>query len=119
MPLYEHDKEHIRFLPPRRTLSSPFEVVTNWRSLFQCGERARLARVEGITRYSNLWTLYHLYEFDLSTNLLYDTMHILGLCVFKKYVNILVQTFIDLGREKELEEALRLMSQPAYRPKRL
>ena len=44
-------------------------------------------------------------------------MYILALCVFKKYVHLLVQIFTDLGMEKELEETLRFMSQSAYMPK--
>ena len=60
-----------------------------------------------------------MYDFDLSTDLVYDTMHILALCVFKKYMFLLVQTFIDLGREKDLEKILRVMSEPTCRPKGL
>ena len=117
--LYEDNREYVRFSPPRRTTQSLLEAVIYWRSFPQGGERARSARGRRITRYSNLWTLYHLYGFDLPTDLIYDTMHILALCVFKKYVSLLVQTFIDLGREKNLEEALRVVSQPACRPKGL
>lgn len=109
----------VRFPPPRRTIQSLLEVVANWRPLSQGGERAKIARVRGITCYSNLWTLYHLYDLDVCTDMVYDTMHILALCVFKKYIHLLVQTFTNLGREKDLEEALRLVSQPAYRPKML
>ena len=60
-----------------------------------------------------------MYDFDLSTDLIYDIMHILALCIFKKYVFILVQTFIDLDREKNLEETLWVVLQPACRPKGL
>ena len=59
----------------------------------------------------------YLYDFNLSTDLIYDTMHILAICVSKSMCPFLVQTFTDLGREKDLEEALRIVSQPAYRPK--
>ena len=114
--LYEHNRAFVRFPLSRHTTQSLLEAVTNWRSLSQGGERAKIARVGGITCFSNLWTLYHLYGFELSTYLVYDTIHILAFCVFKKYVHLLVQTFTNLGREKVLEEALRLVSQPAYRP---
>ena len=60
-----------------------------------------------------------MYGFDLSLDLVYDTMHILALCIFKKYVHLLVETFTNLGRENDLEEALRLVSRPACRPKGL
>lgn len=49
----------------------------------------------------------------------FNTMHILVFCVFKKYIHLLVQNFTDLGNEKDFEEALRLVSQSAYRPKGL
>jgi len=38
-----------------------------------------------VTSVSKLWHLYYLYEFDLSLGLVYDVMHILPLCIFKKY----------------------------------
>jgi hypothetical protein len=84
IPLYEDNQEYVRFPPSRRTAQSLLEAVTYWRSLPQGGERARIARAGGITGYSNLWILYHLHGFNLSTDLVYDTMHILALCVFKK-----------------------------------
>ena len=37
------------------------------------------------------WHLYDLYGFDVLYGLVYDIMHILSLCVFKKYVHLLVK----------------------------
>ena len=36
------------------------------------------------------------------------------LYIFKKYIYILVQTFTNLSKDKNLEETLRPVSQPAY-----
>lgn len=46
-------------------------------------------------------------------------MHILTLCIFKKYVSLLVQIFIDLGMKNDLEETLRVVSQSVCRLKGL
>ena len=40
----------------------------------------------GVCRESPLWVLYHLYGFDLSVDLVYDVMHIMGLNNFKTYI---------------------------------
>jgi hypothetical protein len=45
----------------------------------------------GISGQSCLWRLYNLYGFDIFRDSTYDVMHILALCVFKKYVHMLVK----------------------------
>lgn len=50
-----------------------------------------------------MWRLYDLYGFNLSTDLVYDTMHVLALYIFKKYVHLLVKSMTEMGRESELE----------------
>jgi hypothetical protein len=54
---------------------------------------------------SPLWKLYHLYRFDILKDLVFDTMHILALCVFKKFVEILVLKVFE-SNKYILEEAL-------------
>jgi len=41
-----------------------------------------------------------LYGFDISRDLTYDVMHTLALCVFKKYVHMLVKYAIGNGKIK-------------------
>jgi hypothetical protein len=67
--------------------------------------------------YFILWILYHLYDFDFFTNLVYDTIYILALCILKKYVHLLMQFLTDLDKDNELEGALQIVSQPACTPK--
>ena len=47
IPLYEDNREYVRFLPPCRTAQSLLEAVTYRRSLLQGGERAKFARAGG------------------------------------------------------------------------
>lgn len=82
-------------------------------------ERAKLARRGGISGHFIMWRLYDLYGFNLSTDLVHDTMHVLALCIFKKYVHLLVKNMTELGKESELEETLHIISQPTCSPKGL
>lgn len=65
-----------------------------------------------ITGVSKLWRLYYLYEFNISLDLVYDVMHILPLCILKKYVCKLKEECHSRG--DILEKALVEVS--AYRP---
>src|ERR1700738_2892340 len=65
-----------------------------------------------ITGISKLWQLYYMYEFNVSLDLVYDVMHILSLCILKKYVYKLKEECHSRGDilEKTLVEV------SAYRP---
>lgn len=62
-----------------------------------------------VTGVSKLWRLYYLYGFDLSLDLVYDVMHILPLCIFKKYILKLKEdcNSRSIQLEKALEEVTR------------
>jgi len=47
-----------------------------------------------------------LYGFDISHDLTYDVMHTLALCVFKKYVHMLVKYGERNGKIKDLDSVL-------------
>jgi hypothetical protein len=47
-----------------------------------------------------------LYGFDISHDLTYDVMHTLALCVFKKFVHMLVKYVARNGKIKDLDGAL-------------
>lgn len=106
---YEHNMKYARFNPPWRIVESLLEALTIWRTMPKGAERTRLGRLGGISGHYNMWRLYDLYGFNLSTDLVYDTMHELALCLFKKYVHMLVENMTELGRESELEEALHIL----------
>ncbi len=50
-----------------------------------------------------------MYGFDISHDLTYDVMHTLALCVFKKYVHMLVKYGERNGKIKDLDGALQTM----------
>ncbi len=50
-----------------------------------------------------------MYGFDISRDFTYDVMHILALCVFKKYVHMLVKYAPGNGKIKDLDGALQIV----------
>ncbi len=50
-----------------------------------------------------------MYGFDISCDLTYDVMHTLALCVFKKYVHMLVKYAIGNGKIKDLDGVLQIV----------
>ncbi len=50
-----------------------------------------------------------MYGFDISCDLTYDVMHTLTLCVFKKYVHMLVKYVKGNGKIKDLDGLLQTM----------
>jgi len=80
-----------------------------WQELPIGRERDEVDYEAGISCQSCLWRLYNLYGFDISHDLTYDVMHILTLCVFKKYVHVLVKYVEGNGRIKDLDGALQIV----------
>ncbi len=60
----------------------------------------------GILGQSCFWRVYNLYGFDISHDFTYDVMHTLALCVFKKYVHMLVKYVEGNGKIKDLNGVL-------------
>jgi hypothetical protein len=69
-------------------------------------EKDEVGREAGISSQSCLWRLYNLYGFDIFHDFTYDVMHTLALCVFKKYVHMLVKYAEGNGKIKDLDGAL-------------
>jgi hypothetical protein len=63
----------------------------------------------GISSQSCLWRLYNLYGFDISRDLTYDVTHTLTLCVFKRYVHMLVKYATGNGKIKDLDGVLQIV----------
>ncbi|MCO5591175.1 hypothetical protein L7F22_045156 [Adiantum nelumboides] len=63
----------------------------------------------GLSGQSILWRLYHLYGFDISKDLVYDTMHVLSLNLFQKYVKKMMST-ASTNMKKEIDNALKAVT---------
>ena len=74
---------------------------------------SRSRRATFITSFSKLWQLYEICGFNLCLDLVYDSMHILPLNIFKSFVEQLVSK----GEALAIDEALDEIS--IHRPKRL
>jgi hypothetical protein len=72
-------------------------------------EKDEVGHEASISGQSCLWRLYNLYGFDISRDLTYDVMHTLALCVFKKYVNMLVKYAKGNEKIKYLDGALQIV----------
>lgn len=94
--VYPDNRRQAKFSPPQRSNES---------ILLEVEEVApQIGRNRCVTAKSRLWHVFKLYEFDLSCDLVYGCMHILPLCIFKKYVKILKDA--GHGREVDLKNAL-------------
>lgn len=69
--------------PPRRTSDKLFESVREWKRADTTVAKEKISRETGISGESILWKLFHLYNFDLSNDLVFDLMHIAGLNLFE------------------------------------
>ncbi len=72
-------------------------IVIEWWQLGHDREREEEERRGGISGYSILWRMYHLYGFDISLDFIHDVMCILSLNILKKYVALLVSTMEKVG----------------------
>jgi len=81
-------------------------ALKQWQELLIGKERDEVGREVGISSQSCLWRLYNLYGFDIFHDFTYDVMQILTLCVFKKYVYMLVKYAAGNGKIKDLDGAL-------------
>jgi hypothetical protein len=94
--VYLDNRRQAKFPPPLRSIESILLEVEKVAS--------QIDRNRCVIAKSWLWRLFKLYKFDLSCDLVYDCMHILPLCIFKKYVKF----FKDAchGQEADLKTAL-------------
>ena len=106
---YFDSRRQGRYPSSSRTTVATLESIQVWRELPEGKEKNLIAREAGISSASCLWRLYDLYGFDVLHDLVYDIMHILSLCVFKKYVHLLVKYAEERGLSKEVDEAMATM----------
>lgn len=103
--VYDNNRRQMRYPPCSR---DPKEVREGARKISRAGtnlERVLITRECGISCMTRAWRLHELSGFCLSKDLVYDTMHILALCLFKKYCELLVGS-IPRGDHKKFEDAL-------------
>ena len=103
---YHDNRKQHRYPPIVRTMEDTAVALANWRQLPEGKEKDLLGREAGISSHSILWRLHALYGFDILRDIVYDVMHILALCIFKKYVHMLVQYGEQHGRAKDIDAAL-------------
>ncbi len=80
--------------------------LNQWQKLPMGKEKYEVGCEAGILGQSCIWKLYNLYGFDISHDFTYDVMHILALCVFKKYVHMLFKYVEGNGKIKDLDGVL-------------
>ncbi len=103
---YYDNRKHRRHPFAMRCVEDMAFALKQWQELPISRERDEVGCEVGISNQSCLWRLYNLYGFDISHDLTYDVMHILALCVFKKFVHMLVKYAAGNGKIKDLDGAL-------------
>jgi hypothetical protein len=104
---YHDNRKHMRHPFAMRCVKDMAFALKQWQELPIGRERDEVGREVSISSQSCLWRLYNLYGFDISCDFTYDVMHTLALCVFKKYVHMLVKYVAGNGKIKDLDGALK------------
>jgi len=97
--------------PPRRISDKLFESVREWKRADTTVAQEKISRETGISGESILWKLFHLYDFDLSNDLVFDLMHIAGLNLFKHYTAKLFNEVASLQDDLLLDEVRKVCAQ--------
>ena len=84
-------------------------TLANWCQLPNGRYKDATSCEAGIFYYSILWQLHDLYDFDILRDLVYDVMHKLALCTFKKYVQIIVKYAEQDERFKDIDTAMKIV----------
>ena len=108
--VYPNNRYEIQNPHEQRTIE---HILQEAKDVATIASSSRSRRENNVTSFSKLWRLYYLYGFDLAHDLVYDTMHILPLNLFKSFVEHLVQK----GLARELDTAIQKITK--YRPKLL
>jgi hypothetical protein len=96
---YPNNRHEVHYPHERRTIE---DILVEAKDVARLAPSNRSRRGYNITSFSKLWRLYFLYGFDISLDLVYDSMHILPLNIFKSFVEHLVQR----GLAREMDVAL-------------
>ncbi|MCO5601221.1 hypothetical protein L7F22_055340 [Adiantum nelumboides] len=90
---YIYDKTCLqcRYPPPKRTMAEMQKALSLSVKTTSQSQPDDILKNAGLSGKSSLWRLNDLYGFDLSLDLVYDTMHILSLNIFQKYISLLMR----------------------------
>ena len=92
--VYPNNRYEIQNPHEQRTIEY---ILQEAKDVASIASSSRSRRENNVTSFSKLWRLYYLYGFDLAHDLVYDTMHILPLNLFKGFVEHLVQKGLARG----------------------
>ncbi len=112
--VYDNNRRQMRYPPHARQIEDVKDGARRWAKASSKQEKKLISRECGISNVTRAWRLHDLYGFSLIQDLVYDTMHILALCLFKKYCEVLVSSIPRSG-QKTFEDALSEVT--ARRPK--
>ncbi|CAM6096108.1 unnamed protein product [Calypogeia fissa] len=90
--VYDNNRRQMRYLPPARQMQDVKEGAERWTKASSKQEKKLISKECGISNVTKAWRLHDLNGFCLMKDLVYDTMHILALCLFKKYCELLVSS---------------------------
>ncbi|MCO5562446.1 hypothetical protein L7F22_016074 [Adiantum nelumboides] len=88
--VYGNNRLQARYTPERRHVEDMWKAIRNAKRCSTKDAKEKILGDAGLSGQSILWRLYHLYGFDISKDLVYDTMHILSLNLFQKYLRRMI-----------------------------
>jgi len=103
--LYVDNRRQMRYPPVARNIEDVRVGAQKMCKASSKQEMKLISKEYGIAKVTRAWRLADLYGFCLISDLVYDTMHILALCLFKKYYEMLVHS-IPRDDQKTFEDAL-------------
>ena len=99
---YTKNREHCRFPWRDRNFMGDVEIMENIENEDRVSVKAKLAKESGYTGKSILIRLHALYGFDVSKDMVYDTMHNIPMNIVKKYLDYLVDSGKVNGEEVDI-----------------
>lgn len=104
--VYDANRFQGRHPPKKRRVEDMWNSMRLSKRCMTREKREDVLREGGLSGESRLWRLYHLYGFDVSKDLVYDSMHILSLNLFQKFIKKLMST-ASTSMKKEIDKAVK------------
>lgn len=89
MLVYGENRRQQRFPIARKTAEELHDAANAVGLCETLLQKKAIAISTGVTGKTPCWRLFKLYNFNPSTDIIYDPMHILALCIFRKFVEFL------------------------------
>ncbi|MCO5612716.1 hypothetical protein L7F22_066985 [Adiantum nelumboides] len=108
IPFYVYSNNRLQGRPPptKRKVEDMLEALYMSRRVRTKKQKEETLADAGLVGDSYLWRMFHLYGFDLSRDLVFDTMHILSLNLFKKFIEALVEK-VNNDTKRAIDAALK------------